>query len=315
LFFGNFRYPNAVSRSAQPGIYVEIPIRSTVDRIWHLTQTPDLHERWDLRFHTITYLPRPDAASPQRFLYETRIGFGLAIRGEGESVGQVSSGEGETTSSLKFSSDDVKSLIREGSGYWRYIPAASGIRFLTWYDYQVRFGLVGRLLDRLAFRPLMGWATAWSFDRLRLWAEKDQSPESSRNLWIIHALARLTIAFVWIWHGLVPKLLFHHPDELATLREAHLSTSWLPLVGAAEIGMGILNLVTWKFRPMLLADALCMLLLTACVAVYSPEYLTAAFNPVTLNLSVLMLCVIGWLASGSTPSAGRCLRRKPRGER
>lgn len=303
-----------MKRNERSGIYVEIPIRSSVEKIWQLTQTPDLHQRWDLRFHTITYLPRPDSAEPQRFVYETRIGFGLKIRGTGESAGQVSTAGGETTSSLRFCSDDSKSLILEGSGYWRYVPGAAGIRFLTWYDYQVRFGWLGRFVDRVGFRPLMGWATAWSFDRLRLWAETDQSPESSRKLWLIHALARLMVAFVWIWHGLVPKLLFQRPEELALLREAHLSEHWLPIIGAAEIAMGVLNLITWNFRPMLLMDGLCMVLLTLCVAIYSPEYLAAAFNPITLNFSVLMLAMTGWVASASIPSAGRCLRRKPRGE-
>jgi hypothetical protein len=31
-------------------------------------------------------------------------------------------------------------LIREGSGYWRYVPTGNGLRFFTWYDYEVRFG-------------------------------------------------------------------------------------------------------------------------------------------------------------------------------
>jgi len=34
---------------------------------------------------------------------------------------------------LKFSSGDPRSIIREGSGYWKYIPTPQGIRFLTWY--------------------------------------------------------------------------------------------------------------------------------------------------------------------------------------
>jgi hypothetical protein len=54
--------------------------------VWHLTQAPDLHARWDLRFTAIEYLPRPDAGAPQRFLYRTRIGFGREVCGEGESV-------------------------------------------------------------------------------------------------------------------------------------------------------------------------------------------------------------------------------------
>ena len=35
------------------GIYVEIPIRGSVEAIWDKTQTPALHQRWDLRFSDI----------------------------------------------------------------------------------------------------------------------------------------------------------------------------------------------------------------------------------------------------------------------
>ncbi|GAA1175730.1 hypothetical protein F4556_002188 [Kitasatospora gansuensis] len=30
-------------------------------------------------------------------------------------------------------------------------------------------------------RPWIGWLTAWSFDRLRLWAEREITPERSRR--------------------------------------------------------------------------------------------------------------------------------------
>jgi hypothetical protein len=89
------------------------------------------------------------------------LAFASALKGTGESVGQRALDTGETTSSLRFASDDPKSLIRRGSGYWRYVPIENGIRFFTWYDYEVRFGAIGRLVDRVAFRPLIGWATAY----------------------------------------------------------------------------------------------------------------------------------------------------------
>src|SRR6266480_3729964 len=60
------------------GIYVEIPIRASIDELWEKTQNPQLHQRWDLRFTQIEYLPR-QGDEPQRFLYRTRIGFGLKI--------------------------------------------------------------------------------------------------------------------------------------------------------------------------------------------------------------------------------------------
>ena len=68
------------------GVYVEILVRAPMDALWDHTQTPALHERWDLRFSRIEYLPKGREAEPQRFRYATRIGFGLDVSGEGETV-------------------------------------------------------------------------------------------------------------------------------------------------------------------------------------------------------------------------------------
>jgi hypothetical protein len=103
------------------GIYVEIPIHANMDELWEKTQNPELHQRWDLRFSQIEYLPR-QADELQKFLYRTRVGFGLKIDGQGESVGERDGDGGARTSSLKFWSEDPKSLIKTGSGYWKYVP-------------------------------------------------------------------------------------------------------------------------------------------------------------------------------------------------
>ena len=299
----------------QAGIYVECTIDASLERVWELTQNPEMHQRWDLRFSRITYLPKASPDEPQRFLYETRIGFGAAIRGTGESVATKQTG-GDTVSSLRFDSDDPKSLIREGAGYWRYVQTGGKLRFFTWYDYRVRFGIFGRAVDKVIFRPMMGWATAWSFDRLRLWAEEGVPPEHAMQCSAIHALARIAIAFVWLWHGLIPKLIFHDADEINMLVQAGVPAFLLPrlvsLFGIAEIAMAILVLLTWRRRAMFPLQAILMLGALAGVAVRSPGYLTHAFNPVTLNLLVVALAAAGWLASPRLPSARRCLRVDPR---
>ena len=294
------------------GIYVEIEIHDDLDHVWLLTQDPALHQRWDLRFSLIHYLPRASLAEPQKFLYQTRIGFGLSIKGTGESVGQHASAAGDTTSSLKFASADPKSLIREGSGYWRYVPTNGGLRFLTWYDYKVRFGVAGRLADRLAFRPLMGWGTAWSFDRLRIWAETGRPPESTLTFALIHAIARLSIATIWIWHGLVPKLLYRHIDERTMLTQAGWPVEILPWIGLFEVLYGALILYRWHWRWLFLANLALMVVATVAVATNSPAYVTAAFNPVTLNLAVVALSLVGWLASETLASSRRCRRIAPK---
>ena len=297
------------------GIYVEIRIRVPMDALWHHTQQPELHERWDLRFSEINYLPRASEAEPQRFRYATRIGLGLPITGEGESVGHRDLADGGRSSALRFASADPRSLIRQGGGYWKYIPTADGIRFLTWYDYQPRFGLAGRVVDRLLFRPLMGWATAWSFDRLRLWLEHGVQPAASLRQALTHSLARMAVVFIFAYQGLVPKLLARHADELAMLRDAglsgHAAPTALVLAGAAELVFALALLFCWRSRwPALMTLGL-MAIATVGVGLRSPAYLEAAFNPVSLNLAVAALALVDLLNLADLPSATRCLRSPP----
>jgi hypothetical protein len=302
-------------------IYVECHIRGPIERVWHLTQTPDLHRQWDLRFTDIQYLPRPDTAQPQRFVYTTRIGLGMEVRGEGETVGNCDEPGGRRVSALKFWSNDKKSLIREGSGYWKYLPAGEdgqAVRFITGYDYDVRFGDLGRLFDRLVFRPLMGWATAWSFDRLRLWVEKGIDPAISMRRSVAYLTARIILAAVWIYQGVVPKLLFRHPDELAMLRDAGLTETAARMAcigaGLAELLLGVFIVLSWRSRWPLWLTLVAMPLATLGVALASPRFLTATFNPIALNTAVFGLAAIALAELRDLPSAGHCIRRPSEGD-
>jgi hypothetical protein len=294
-----------------PGVYVERLIRSDIEKVWEHTQRPELHEPWDLRFTKIEYLPRASEAEPQRFKYTTRIGFGLQIAGQGESTGNREETTGLRTSALKFWSEDPKSLIEEGSGYWQYIPTESGVRFLTWYDYRTRFGPLGRLFDRLLFRPLLGWATAWSFDRLRLQIEEGLDPRVAFRLSAINACARIAIAFVWLWQGLLPKLIFHNADEQSMMASSHLSVALVPIVGIAEVAIAVCAILSWRRRSFFLFNVAAMVVALVAVAITSPMYLVAAFNPLTLNLAMIALSLVGYIAAAELPSASRCLRQPP----
>jgi len=294
------------------GIYVEIPIRASMDELWEKTQNPQLHERWDLRFTKIEYLAR-QGDEAQKFLYRTRIGFGLQIDGNGESTGTRDGDGGERTSSLKFWSEDPKSLIKTGSGYWKYVPNENAIRFFTWYDYETRFGIFGKVADACLFRPLLGWATAWSFDRLRLWIEKGISPETSRDRALVYAISRGVLAFIWFYHGLVPKLLYRDKIELDLLsRIAPPETlhSAATLAGLVEVSFALLLVVLWRRSWPLWLTFILMIAGIPAVAMSAPEYLRAAFNPLTLNLSIAALALIAIVARRDLPSGARC-RRKP----
>jgi uncharacterized membrane protein YphA (DoxX/SURF4 family) len=294
-------------------IYVEILVRAPMDALWAHTQTAELHEKWDLRFSQIDYLPKAQETESQQFRYTTRIGFGLEVSGEGETVGQRNLTDGSRSSALRFGSSAPLSIIREGSGYWKYIPTTEGIRFLTWYDYRTRFGPVGALFDRMIFRPLIGWATAWSFDRLRLWLEQRVDPAQAMRQTLIHFIARIALAAVFAYQGVVPKLLARSVDEVAMLRDVGVSAD---VTNTAVIALGVLELafaaallVAWHQRWPVFVCLGSMLLATVVVGLNSPRYFEAAFNPASLNLAVACLAAIDLLVLGGIPSAARCLRR------
>jgi DoxX-like family len=251
-------------------------------------------------------------------VYETRIGFGWRIQGAGETVATREDAAGVRTSSLRFWSDDPKSLIRVGSGYWQYVPTTDGVRFLTRYQYETRFGRLGQLVNAALFEPLLGWATAWSFDRLRLWLEHGLDPTTTLDRSVVHALARLVLAVIWVYQGLVPKLLYPDTGELTILRQTRLfrgaEPAVLRLLGGGEIAFGLGLLGLWRARVLLLLNALALGGLTAGAARSTPGLFRAPFNPASLNLAMAGLSVIGYLASRSLPSATRCLRA-PRSER
>ena len=316
---------------APRGLYVEIPIRAPMEALWEHTQDPSVHQRWDLRFSRIEYLPRPSLDEPQRFLYETRIGFGLAVAGGGESTGERHAETGERTSALKFWSDSPLALIRTGSGYWKYVPVSgpvdgpdSRLRFLTYYDYKVRYGAAGRLAD-LVFRPLLGWATAWSFDALRLWLERRVPPEVSLRRLRLHVAVHASLALAWLYQGLVPKLLVPDSGEAEILRATGLFTgalagaeaAVLAAAGVAEVLFGLLFVLPlgprkarWLHRTNLVA-----LLVLLLGALPSPGLLVAPFNPVALTVAMAGLSVAGLINNGAgadeRATAAHCLRRPP----
>jgi len=297
------------------GIYVETLIRAPLELLWRHTQRPDLHERWDLRFTDIDELPGYADGSLKRFRYTTRMGFGLSISGEGETVGERDLPNGSRASSLRFGSASPLSLIREGSGYWKYEPTGDGVRFVTAYDYRTRYGFAGALVDRLVFRPLMGWATAWSFDRLRLWIERGIPPDVARRQAQTHLVARSALAGIFLWQGVVPKLLGSNVDERSMLAAAGVPEGFVP-VAVALAGIGELLLagflaIQWHQRWPALGAAAVAAASSLVVALTSPGVVGAAFNPITLSLAVVALAAVDIVGLDGAPSAGRCLRHPP----
>lgn len=293
---------------------METEIDSSIEEVWHYTQQPQLHEQWDLRFTSITYNEKEHEDAPQTFTYTTNVMPGITVAGWGESKGTHEKASGVKTSSLHFGTSQLISPIKEGRGYWQYIPNGDHLTFLTQYDYDVRFGKLGQLLD-LLFRPVIGWATALSFDVLSRWIQSGEKPATQYRRFFSYYLLCFLFSFIWIYQGLVPKVMMNHPLEiemlmkLSPLSSGQASTA-IVWVGNVEIIVGFLFLIP-RIQQLLLKLQIGLFpLLTISAIIASPAAATAPFNVVTLNIVLWISSIIALLLTKELPTARFCNRKR-----
>lgn len=295
-------------------IYVEIEMKSDIDTIWSFTQQPELHEQWDLRFSSITYNEKLHKDDAQTFTYTTNLMPGIRVSGWGVSKGTLEKNNGVRTSSLHFGTEQLISPIAEGKGYWQYIPNEKGVTFLTQYDYEVRFGFFGKAFDIL-FRPIMGWATALSFDVLKRWMEEGERPTTQYRRFFSFYFICFLFFFIWLYQGLVPKVLLNHPQEIQLFMQlsglteatAKISVFW---IGLAEIGFGLLWLTTIRKKLLLGLQILLFPVLTFSTLIADFSSGTGPFNVISLNVSLWVLSIIGYLLSTNLPTSKSCKRKR-----
>lgn len=116
----------------------------------------------------------------------------------------------------------------------------------------------------------------------------------------IRRICNFTVAGVWFYQGLVPKLLGPHPDEVAMANafgippNLQAAASYSAGVGEVLLGLCVL-FVAHRAWPQLVSAAVTAALLVF-VAIYTPHYLVGAFNPAVMNCSSIALSAVALLA-------------------
>ena len=104
----------------------------------------------------------------------------------------------------------------------------------------------------------------------------------------------LSLAFLWGYQGLIPKILFINPDEIAIWQTFGLSYAQAQLAGQ---GSGVLECI---FALLFLFNSskylhylsiFSLVFLFALVALLIPDSLIRAFNPVVMNLAMISLSI------------------------
>ena len=113
----------------------------------------------------------------------------------------------------------------------------------------------------------------------------------------IGQICRYTVGGIWLYQGLVPKLLGPHADEMAMAAAfgvpPNLQSAVSFSAGFAEIALAVcIFMMPSKVWPQL-ASVVVTAGLLVFVALFAPRYLMGAFNPVVMNVSSIALSVIG----------------------
>lgn len=108
-------------------------------------------------------------------------------------------------------------------------------------------------------------------------------------------LINFVLAFLWIYQGLVPKIIFINADEIFVWQSIGLSFEYAKLAGRAsglgEIIFGLLFVfINQKYIHYLSILGLLGLLLL--ISFLIPSTLISPYNPIVMNISMISLSVI-----------------------
>jgi hypothetical protein len=147
-----------------------------------------------------------------------------------------------------------------------------------------------------------------------LWLEKGIDPADALRRSITNSIARVSLALIWIYQGLVPKLLFRDSGELAILHHSHLfhgnESVILSFIGVGEILFGCALLLCWDSTLLLKINIALLAILGAGALFSQPQIFVAPFNPLTLSGAMIALAIIGLISSHDIPTSRRCKRRR-----
>lgn len=109
-------------------------------------------------------------------------------------------------------------------------------------------------------------------------------------------LIQMTLAFLWIYQGLFPKLVFPSTFDIQVWQflglNVDLATVFVRLSGGAEILFGCAFLIWQRSRYVHYLSITGLIGLLLLSAILAPSQLISAFNPVIMNIAMSVLSVV-----------------------
>jgi hypothetical protein len=118
----------------------------------------------------------------------------------------------------------------------------------------------------------------------------------SKKIKAVYWIANITIALTWIYHGVIPKLLYMETGELSMVDASGMfkgnGAAVVYAVGVAEIIFGLMFLFLGRLKIMHWLNIAGLLFLGIAACVIRHDIYSYPFNPATTSFGVIGLSVI-----------------------
>jgi uncharacterized protein YbjT (DUF2867 family) len=125
------------------------------------------------------------------------------------------------------------------------------------------------------------------------------------GLYFLRPLLRLSIAFLWIWSGIVSIFFFPAEQSYQFLEASEITRDVAPIMlyGLAimDIILGLATLFVYRIRPLILFQLTIIFLYTLAITFTLPEFWLHPFGPVLKNIPLLATLLIYLTLEGEKP--------------
>ena len=128
--------------------------------------------------------------------------------------------------------------------------------------------------------------------------------DTAARMRLARALARWSLGLVWVYEGLVPKILCiqAHPEQTALVAQSRFCLgspeTTLHLLGATQVLLGIILLSGWRARAAAAVATAWMCFLIVLVAAGRPLMLSDPFGALAKDLCLIACAAVIWLLPG-----------------
>ncbi len=162
----------------------------------------------------------------------------------------------------------------------------------------------GNFADAGAIKQFLGRSTK-SLEQKLLQSPATQAERWHAGLYFLRPLLRLSIAFLWIWSGVVSIFFFPAEQSYQFLAASGITGHAAPfmLYGLAimDIVIGCMTLTAYRIRPLILFQLTIIFLYTLMITFTLAEFWLHPFGPVLKNIPLFITLLVYLILEGEKP--------------